>query len=427
MQNTSNYQLPTYEATDNANLLDGYNEAMDKIDAQMKANNDATVIAATAASNANQAATSAESKATAAQTSAASAKSAASSAESKASAAQTAAEDAQTAAQSAQSTASSALNRANDAYDKAEEALGTVGIGTEVVCIGDSFTFGGSGVTMHWPEFLTPFTGTHVHTYGENGEGFVDTGVGGATFQTTAATAVSDLSDQKNRVAHVVLYGGLNDFTASVAATTVAAAIKSVYNTLAAGFPNAKVHFMLFNAPRINLDSVAGYPEWATDVCSQISDVPYTNAMFILGGLGSDYFVSDGSHPSNQGQRVIAREVNSVISSGGLSGTVVQRKATVDHGTVIGTWRQDGSTSLAFTLTNVDVTQNAVTTVETLDAKDWAFPTKAGLSNMIMAYQSSGGAGVYPIASVYYNIKSGQLRAISTATDAVSLYCEGNR
>ena len=63
MQNTANYMLPTYEATDNANLLDGYNEAMDKIDLQMKNNADAVVVAATAANNAKTAADAAQSAA----------------------------------------------------------------------------------------------------------------------------------------------------------------------------------------------------------------------------------------------------------------------------------------------------------------------------------------------------------------------------
>ena len=38
MKSTTNYKLPTYEATDVANLTDGYNSAMTTIDSTMKAN-----------------------------------------------------------------------------------------------------------------------------------------------------------------------------------------------------------------------------------------------------------------------------------------------------------------------------------------------------------------------------------------------------
>ncbi len=38
MKATTNYNLPTYEATDIANLTDGYNSAMTKIDTTLKTN-----------------------------------------------------------------------------------------------------------------------------------------------------------------------------------------------------------------------------------------------------------------------------------------------------------------------------------------------------------------------------------------------------
>ena len=41
MQNTTNYDLPLYESTDDPNLVTGYNDAMTKVDAQIKANADA--------------------------------------------------------------------------------------------------------------------------------------------------------------------------------------------------------------------------------------------------------------------------------------------------------------------------------------------------------------------------------------------------
>ena len=67
MQQTSNYQLPTYQGTDSPNLITGYNSAMSKIDTQMKANETAASSAATAAANAATAASTADGKAVAAQ------------------------------------------------------------------------------------------------------------------------------------------------------------------------------------------------------------------------------------------------------------------------------------------------------------------------------------------------------------------------
>lgn len=56
---TTNYQLPTYADTDAPNLTGAYNQAMKKIDTQMKANSDKAESATSAAGTAKAAADSA--------------------------------------------------------------------------------------------------------------------------------------------------------------------------------------------------------------------------------------------------------------------------------------------------------------------------------------------------------------------------------
>lgn len=51
---TTNYQLPTYADTDAPDLTGAYNQAMEKIDTQMKINSDEAV-SATSAANGNEA------------------------------------------------------------------------------------------------------------------------------------------------------------------------------------------------------------------------------------------------------------------------------------------------------------------------------------------------------------------------------------
>ena len=62
---TTNYQLPTYADTDAPDLTGAYNDAMGKIDTQMKANETAAAGAKSTADTANTTAGSALSKATA--------------------------------------------------------------------------------------------------------------------------------------------------------------------------------------------------------------------------------------------------------------------------------------------------------------------------------------------------------------------------
>lgn len=61
---TTNYQLPTYADTDAPDLTGAYNQAMQKIDTQMKANADAASAASSAASAAQSTASAAQSTAT---------------------------------------------------------------------------------------------------------------------------------------------------------------------------------------------------------------------------------------------------------------------------------------------------------------------------------------------------------------------------
>lgn len=60
---TTNYQLPTYASTDAPDLTGAYNQAMAKIDTQMKANSDKAASATSAAGTAKSTADSALGKA----------------------------------------------------------------------------------------------------------------------------------------------------------------------------------------------------------------------------------------------------------------------------------------------------------------------------------------------------------------------------
>ena len=96
MQQTTNLGLELYEPTDNANLLDGYNVSMRKIDAHEGTQDGLITLAQSTANNAAMAAATADGKATAAASAASDAATAASTADGKAIAAQTAAAQALT-------------------------------------------------------------------------------------------------------------------------------------------------------------------------------------------------------------------------------------------------------------------------------------------------------------------------------------------
>ena len=357
MQNTANYMLPTYEATDNANLLDGYNEAMDKIDRQMKSNADAVVVAATAATNAKQAADAAKEAAEAtkelaqsANTAAQAASSMADSANSTAKAAQSTASAASTAATQAKSTADSALEAAND-------ALATVGKATELVVIGDSYTSGGAGVTIHWPDLLKSYVTPHVHVSSADGCGFVNKGTNSKNFGEMLTEIAGTISD-KTTVGHVIVYGGYNDLNHSQSESSVANAISAFYTSAKSLFPNAKIIMGLFNWGWCNLRG--DYDGWASNVMNQLNGTPFVNMMHVLNGLPPEYMTADHLHPANQGQYVVAAEMDSLITVGTLTGAV--RVINYNQSPVTSTfvYSQDGTVKGRINIASQAITDNSV-------------------------------------------------------------------
>ena len=384
MQNTANYMLPTYEATDNANLLDGYNEAMDKIDLQMKNNADAVVVAATAANNAKTAADAAQSAAEETRDLAESANSAAQAAQSTASTANSTAQAAQSTASAASSAATKATSTANQALDAANDALATVGKATELVVIGDSYTSGGAGVTIHWPELLKSYAAPHVHVSSADGCGFVNKGTNSKNFG-EMLTSIADTISDKTTVGHVIVYGGYNDLNHTQQESAVANAISAFYSSAKSLFPNAKIIMALFNNGWCNLRG--DYKGWASNVINQLNGTPFVNMMHILNGLPPEYLTADHLHPANQGQYVVAQEMDNLITVGTLSGAV--HVLRYDQSPVQSTfiYSQDGTVKGRINISSQAITDNSVSA--TIPPDKVPLPMSTTNNNIICAASCS--------------------------------------
>lgn len=385
MQNTANYMLPTYEATDNANLLDGYNEAMDKIDLQMKNNADAVVVAATAANNAKTAADAAQSAAEETRDLAESANSAAQAAQSAASTANSTAQAAQSAASAASSAATKATSTASQALDAANDALATVGKATELVVIGDSFTSGGSGVTIHWPELLKSYTSPHVHVSSADGSGFVNKGTNSMNFSEMLTNIAETISD-KTTVGHVIVYGGYNDISHEQIESATANAIVTFYTSAKSLFPNAKIIMALFNDGWCNRRG--DYKEWASNVTQQLNGTPFINAMNILNGLPPEYLTSDRLHPANQGQYIVAREMDSLLTTGSLTGAVNVLRYTESPVDSTFIYTQDGRVSARIKINSDAISDNKV--IATIPPSKVPVPQGSTNNNIMCSFSCSG-------------------------------------
>lgn len=409
MQNTANYQLPTYEATDNANLLDGYNEAMDKIDAQMKANSDATVVAATAANNAQQAASTAATNATAALENASAAVNTANAASQLATTAQGTAEAASTAASQAQSTANSANTNASAAVATANEALSAVSPGHKLIIIGDSFT---TDNRTNWTTMLEDFPAANIYKYAENGSGFISEGSSGHTFAelyAQAKAAVTGNSDAANIYA-VIFYGGTNDRSGEGSAC--ATAVRNLYTQIRTDFPNARPLMCLFNAGMLSQTRYKGYDLFIDACANSLSTgstngpTPYVNTLYWLWGSGKNEFESDLLHPAPEGMRRIAQHMTALLRGEPLNMLPRIWTYTTDLGTMRVEFTADGNTQFRGYFEGVNATSDNVVATLT-DFAGGKFPQDV-TQNMPLPYVSDNPnvAGVYcsPSGSIHVRV-----------------------
>lgn len=273
MQETTNLRLELYEPTDNANLLDGYNASMRKIDQR-----DGEI--STLISGLSSTVTSYDGRITSAQNTATNAATAAATADGKAVAAAAKADAAKTAAEAA--------------------------IGGDIIIIGDSFTDGGG----EWPSLVASKTGRTVRNYAVAGAGFI---AGSVPFITQLQNAIGDGLDGAT---DIIVYGGANDWYSNQSTAGMISAIVAFSQAVTNLGANIKLHIAFGNVAYAQQSGYNGYYPWYSAIMEGLRTAPVQGLI--------DYvcfwhfnrpsmFTADGSHPNDAGQAVIASYMMEIL------------------------------------------------------------------------------------------------------------------
>ena len=182
-----------------------------------------------------------------------------------------------------------------------------------IAIVGDSFSDGSS----EWPGILAANSGYKIlngavaaSTFGSNAQGkqFIQ--------------QLTELSQNANwnKVTHLIVYGGINDWTdLNASASQTNNFINSFINAYNDLTHKPKITFVMGNcgAPDRNFSrTYLGYPTYINELISNIKEKGFAAIpayAWLLGYANSEVFNSDNLHPSALGQHIIASFMQSVV------------------------------------------------------------------------------------------------------------------
>ena len=316
MKQTENYNLPLYEPNDLADLTDGYNNAMELLDTDLKAVSggveaydaritanttaiEAEVTRATEAENANTSSINAEIT--------------------RAKAAEQKNSDAiateQARAEAAEKTNAEGIKTNAEAIEK----ISGMSKVDKILCIGDSYARMEDAQVVSWCKYLGDYIGaTAVTKYAEGGSGWATTGISNHTFTDLVNQAISGISD-KDRYTHIFIAGGINDANANASYDNVKAGAKTILSKLRSAFPSARIiaiPLLWYNKRLYNRN--AFFIPRAVNEVSPLYQVEFVNWAWTW-GLGEDDCYDGGIHPNNDGGKLIASYITQAVN-GSYSG-----------------------------------------------------------------------------------------------------------
>lgn len=187
-----------------------------------------------------------------------------------------------------------------------------------VVCIGDSYLAGWTpdGTTLSWGEFLCNFLGKTMNTdcfkYYQGGAGFNTTNEGN-NFGTLLDTASNDSRFNNSDVGLIVVLGGANE-----SGSGITSAINTFMTNAKNYFPNAKVYYGYGSS---FISTLAYGVMYVTSAYENALNGGYYmgNLAKFLAPFKDLYYNNDNRHPSESGQKMLAKLVTQCIYGCGIS------------------------------------------------------------------------------------------------------------
>lgn len=193
-----------------------------------------------------------------------------------------------------------------------------------LVIIGDSFSTS-AREDVWWANLPENCKHLEVHNYAVGGTGFIqDSGTNpGNTFTQQIDKAIADETFPNDRVSHVIIYGGYNDWTYGKTAEDEKSAVRSAYMNAVSNFPNANVILCFGNIGMANgVKKYNTWKSWVKTVQGSLytNGVPFVQSDLWLVGYTPTVFEEDELHPNNIGEGIICSHMAALIMGWQTSG-----------------------------------------------------------------------------------------------------------
>lgn len=193
-----------------------------------------------------------------------------------------------------------------------------------LVIVGDSFSTS-AREDVWWANLPENCKHLKVHNYAVGGTGFIqDSGTNpGNTFTQQIDKAIADETFPNDRVSHVIIYGGYNDWTYGKTAEDEKSAVRAAYMNAVSNFPNANVILCFGNIGMANgVKKYNTWKNWVKVVQSSLytNGVPFVQSDLWLVGYTPTVFEGDELHPNNIGEGVICSHMAALIMGWQTSG-----------------------------------------------------------------------------------------------------------
>lgn len=193
-----------------------------------------------------------------------------------------------------------------------------------LVIVGDSFSTN-AREDVWWANLPKNCKHLKVHNYAVGGTGFIqDSGTNpGNTFTRQIDKAMADETFPNDRVSHVIIYGGYNDWTYGKTAEDEKSAVRDAYTNAVSNFPNANVILCFGNIGMADgVEKYNTWKDWVKGVQGYLytNGVPFVQSDLWLVGYTPAIFEGDGLHPNKIGEGIICSHMAALIMGWQTSG-----------------------------------------------------------------------------------------------------------
>ena len=199
----------------------------------------------------------------------------------------------------------------------------------KIVCIGDSYLQGYNpdGDTTPWGTRLQAMlnkSSSDVKIYADGGCGFEAVGQNGNRFEDLLTTAAADSSFDNKDVSLVILGGGFNDAANGASNSTLNTRFGNCETIISNNFVNAKTVVAFMGAAQ-SPEVLVTYDKLYNAIMrynnnAQLHNMSYIYDVGIALKASGNTLGSDGIHPNDDGQIIIAKAIYNFIANGNTIG-----------------------------------------------------------------------------------------------------------